>query len=343
MKQEPTLFTDLLDELHVPHTYAYSRKRFETMPFMSLFGLGKLLQEYRIESKGYHLGSPEDMLRLPTPYLAKTAGGIIIVTKFDSDSQQIEYLSQGNRQTIPADEFLRLVPGTVFLAFPDENSCEPDYEENCREIFFNKGKQCLLVVIAAFLFGYLWIRNGLYHHPSVYLIALFDIAGLYISTLLLQKSLRIHNPAADRVCRVIQDGGCDTVLKTQASTFFGIFSWSEVGFAYFSVSLLCLLVFPNNIGYLALCNLCCLPFSFWSVWYQKTHAKAWCTLCLAVQATLWLLFACYLCGGWFIRIFPLRIELLVLGASYLMMLLLANRATAFYNKNFRNNETAQEL
>lgn len=333
MKQDPTIFTDLLNELHVPHTYDYSRRRFESMPFMSLFGLGKLLQEYKIDSKGYSLGSPEEMLRLPTPYLAKTNGGIVIVTNYDTDSQQVEYLSQGSRETISVDEFLKIMPGIVFIAFPQEDACEPDYDLHCRSIFFDKGKKALFVVIAVFLLAYLWIRNGLYHHPSIYLIALLDIGGLYISTLLLQKSLRIHNPAADRVCRVIQDGGCDTVLKTEASTFFGIFSWSEVGFAYFSVSLLCLLVFPHNLGYLALCNLCCLPFSFWSVWYQKTHAKAWCTLCLAVQATLWLLFVCYLSGGWYSFIFPLRIELVVLGASYLMMLLIVNRASAYYAKD----------
>ena len=52
--------------------------------------------------------------------------------------------------------------------------------------------------------------------------------------------------------------GCDSVLETKASKFFGIFGWSEVGFSYFSVSLLTLLIFPQWICYLALLQ-CLLP------------------------------------------------------------------------------------
>ena len=85
---------------------------------------------------------------------------------------------------------------------------------------------------------------------------------------------------ADKICGLIDRTGCGTVLSTKASKFFGLFGWSEVGFSYFGVSLACLLVFPQHIGYLALVNACCCPFSFWSVWYQKYRAKAWCTLCL---------------------------------------------------------------
>ena len=127
------------------------------------------------------------------------------------------------------------------------------------------------------------------------------------------------------MCRVLQEGGCDSVLETKASSFFGIFSWSEVGFAYFSVSLSCLLVFPQWIGYLALCNLLCLPFTFWSIWYQKFRARVWCTLCVSVQCSLWLLFFCYLAGGWLKDMFPLKIEFFVLGLSYLAVLLALNR------------------
>ncbi len=91
------------------------------------------------------------------------------------------------------------------------------------------------------------------------------------------------------------------------------------------MSLSCLLVFPQWIGYLALCNLLCLPFTFWSIWYQKFRARVWCTLCVSVQCSLWLLFFCYLAGGWLKDMFPLKIEFFVLGLSYLAVLLALNR------------------
>ena len=36
-------------------------------------------------------------------------------------------------------------------------------------------------------------------------------------------------------------------------------------------------------------NIFTLPYSFWSVWYQKAKAKQWCVLCLIIQALLWTL------------------------------------------------------
>ena len=101
-------------------------------------------------------------------------------------------------------------------------------------------------------------------------------------------------------------------------------------------------MFPQWIRYLALCNVCCLPFTFWSIWYQRFRAHKWCTLCVSVQATLWLLFFCYLSGGWLKGVFPLRIEFFVLGVTYLTVLLLLNRIMPQFDNtviNYESNET----
>ncbi|MDE5831807.1 MAG: vitamin K epoxide reductase family protein, partial [Desulfovibrio sp.] len=126
----------------------------------------------------------------------------------------------------------------------------------------------------------------------------------------------IHSAASDRVCGALEHGGCDSIVKLKVSKLFGVFSWSEIGFGYFGVSLLALLMFPSTWAYLALCNVCCLPYTVWSVWYQKFRAGHWCTLCVAVQTTLWLLFFSYLASGFFREILPPRWELLVLIAAY---------------------------
>lgn len=331
MKETPTIFTDFLKALGVPHTYGYSAARFAAMPFQSLFGMKKLLGEYGVDSDGYQLPEGADMLGLTPPYIAKSPGGLVIVTGYSPDRTRVEYLSQGVAESIDADEFRRVMPGTVFMAFPGKDSREPDYSLHRRDLFFKTAKRLGLLMCITLIFLYLFISSGIYSHWSTVALTVLNICGLYFSTLLMQKSLKIHNPAADRVCKVLQEGGCDSVLETKASTFFGIFSWSEVGFTYFSVSLLCLLIYPQYTGYLALCNLCCLPFSFWSVWYQKTRAKAWCTLCLSVQTTLWLLFFCYLGGGWLRHMFPIRIEFVILVLTYGAVLLGLNRLSPLLN------------
>lgn len=323
MDANGTLMSDFLRELDVPHTKAYTDRRFETMPFKSLFGLSKLLSEYGVGNEALRLTDRDEISSLPVPFLAGTDGGFVIVTSVGPD--HTSYLTQGVAETIPLDEFKKAWSGVVLLAYPDEKSVEPGYTAHARDLFISKGKKWVLIAGAIALFLYLFISNGIYASWSTVGLTLINLGGLWLTYMLVQKSLKIKSRTADRVCGVLQEGGCDSVLETKASKFFGIFSWSEVGFAYFSVSLTALLMFPQWICYLALCNACCLPFTFWSLWYQKFRAKAWCTLCVSVQASLWLLFLCYLGGGWLKGVFPLRIEFFVLGLTYLTVLLALNR------------------
>ncbi|MDE6445231.1 MAG: hypothetical protein K2K64_12565, partial [Muribaculaceae bacterium] len=74
-----TLISDYLTLLGVPHTAGYSGKRMATMPFQTLFGLSKLLQEYGIESEGYELTDKTELLKLTPPFLADTPAGVVIV------------------------------------------------------------------------------------------------------------------------------------------------------------------------------------------------------------------------------------------------------------------------
>ena len=322
------IFTDLLAQLGVPYTETYSLKQFAAMPFKTLFGLSKLLQSYGVESEGYHLDDPEELDSLASPFIARMDAGLVIVTAVTP--QSVSYLSQGVPETATREEFLKAWSGDVLLVFPTATATEPDYRLHAREEFFMRSKKWVLLACVVFLFLYLFISNRVYAHVSTVLVMLLDFAGLFFTYLLVRKSLGFKSKVGDAVCGVVQAGGCDDILKTSASKFFGLFGWSEVGFAYFSVSLLTLLMFPDWICYLAVCNLCCLPYSFWSVWYQKYRAKRWCTLCLSVQATLWLLFFCYLGGGWFSGWWPIKIELFVLGACYLGALLFFNRVLPYF-------------
>lgn len=330
------LLSDFLTALRVPHTVEYTQKQFDSMPFKSLFGLSKLLETYGVESEGLYLSDRKEIRKLMAPFLVHTPKGFVLVTAVGTD--RVDYMTQGVAESMPIDEFRRVWDGNVFLAFPHADACEPDYRAHARLLFFNEAKRWLLGALALLLFAYLFIANGIFRHPTLILATLCDIFGLTMSYMLVQKSMNIKSRAADKVCGVLQEGGCDKVLETKASTFFGIFSWSEVGFAYFSVSLLALLMFPQWVAYLAACNVCCLPFTLWSIWYQKFRAKHWCTLCVSVQATLWLLFACYASGGWLHGVFPLRIEFFVLIATYAFMLLVLNRIVPLMKKNPRELE-----
>lgn len=317
-----TLICDYLDAMGIPHTDGYTNTQFEAMPFQTMFGLLKLLETYGIKSEGYYLEDKNEIIKISSPFIARTPKGMVIVTKVLPD--KIEYLTQGVPETVAFDEFLKSWSGYVFLSYPADYAKEPDYALHARIEFFMKAKRWVLLACAVSLFLYLFVVNGLYRYVSAYFISAIDLAGLYLTYLLVQKSLHFHNNAADRVCGVLQAGGCDDILDMKASKFFGLFGWSEVGFSYFSVSLLTLLLLPQMLPWLALCNVCCLPFTFWSIWFQRFRAHKWCTLCVSVQGSLWLLFFSYLFGGWLKEAWPLSWNFVALGVAYLGVMLAIN-------------------
>lgn len=318
-----TIFTDLLTCLEVPHTQRYSDRRFRTMPFQSLFGFSKLLKSYGIDNEGLKLADKSEIDKLPVPYMAQVGNTFVTVTSVGPET--VTYRSEEGPSTVSRDRFMHDWSGVLLMVYPSADSVEPDYRKHRNYEILTRAKSWVLAASLLFLFVYLFIAGGLYSHSSTVALIAVDFIGLYITYLLLLKQLKIKSSAAERVCGVLEKGGCNTVLERKASKFFGLFGWSEVGFAYFSVSLLTLLIFPGSINYLALVNVCCLPFTVWSIWYQRFRAKAWCTLCVTVQCCLWLQFFCYYGGGWFHDIFPLRIDLFVLGATYLGVLLGLNR------------------
>lgn len=325
-----TLVTDLLTVLKVPFTKDYTKQRFETMPFKTLFGVSQLLKEYGVESKGYRLQEKAELTKLSVPFIAQTQGGLVIVTKINNDS--IAYLTQGVPETIPANEFEESFTGVVLLPSVQKNAREPDYSKHLTTVIINTSKNFLLWILTGLLTAYLIVIHDLWHYWSFWGLLAVDCFGIWLTYMLVQKSLSIKSHVADKVCGVLQEGGCDSILKTNASSFFGIFSWSEVGFTYFGVSLLAMLISPATIHWLSLINICCLPFTIWSISYQKFVAKHWCTLCVCVQASLWLQFICYLLGGWMKPVFPLDLGFFALGATFVMVLLALNKVLPHFSK-----------
>lgn len=325
-----TIFSDFLTALGVPHTDEFSDGQCHKMPFQSLFGLSKLLATYGVATEGVEVADHSQIDLAPLPMIAQTPGGLVIVTGVTPDA--VSYISRGQPEQMPRADFERAWTGIALLARKSGTACEPSYGLHRRLEFFTKAKKWILAACVLALAVYAIVANGVYMHPSLLLVAAFDVVGLYFTYLLVGKTWHIKSQAADRVCGVLKEGGCDDIMASDASKFFGLFSWSEVGFSYFSVSLAALLMFPQYASYLAAINVCCLPYTVWSIWYQRTQAHTWCTLCVSVQCTLWLLFFCYLGGGWLAHVFPLGIQFFVLGATYVAVMLGLNRLTPLINK-----------
>ncbi|MDR3340886.1 MAG: thioredoxin domain-containing protein, partial [Candidatus Symbiothrix sp.] len=184
--------------------------------------------------------------------------------------------------------------GIVLLAESSENSIEPNYKVNRKRELLNATQQYLLLFSIAVLAVLAGIANNTFTTvvPTVPIVlTALHLLGAYISYLLVQKQLHIHSSYADKICSLFKQQDCNNILESKAAKLWDVFGWSEIGLGYFLANLIILISLPHLIPYLAIINILALPYSFWSVWYQKFKAKQWCVLCLIVQVLLWLIFA----------------------------------------------------
>ena len=311
MKTGQNTFVALLDLLKVKHTGEFSNRYFNEHPHKySLYGLSKMLSDYGVVNVGTRIADKEnDLFNIECPFIAHFGGDFVVVYKVETPKSHegdldlnspfrgqglVHYLWKGIDHDLPVSEFIQAWTGVVLLAESSEKSIEPEYEEHRKKERLNFLKKAALFFLGSLIL--LWV----YIHQSLQLsvIQLFsystllflNITGVYISYLLLLKQMHVQSQYADKICSLFKQNDCNHVLESKASKLWGIFGWSEIGLGYFSTNLLALLFFPELVTYIALINILTLPYSFWSVWYQKVKAKQWCVLCLIVQILLWAIF-----------------------------------------------------
>lgn len=337
-----SLFSDFLTALGVRHTEKYSDKRFAEMPFHTMFGLSSLLKEYGVSCAGVTVPSESKaraMSMLPIPFLADTPDGFAIVTKISG--RNVTYQTQHRFFTAPVEELASGWNGIALLASASSASIEPEYRMHRMGEIGDRIKGWVLGLLAVCLLAYAMYVSGLYSHWAGWALLAIDLIGIWLSSMLVQKSLGFRTRAADAVCSVLEEGGCDEIARSEAASFMGIFKWSEVGLAYFTVSLAAMLLFPSTLPALAAINILCLPYTLWSIWYQRFKAKTWCTLCVSVQCALWLLFGVYMLGGFTGRISAqptFFTGFIVLGCCYVAVMLGLNRIDSLIVKHIKPDD-----
>lgn len=260
----------------------------------SLLCISDSLHQWHISNAAAEM-DPGQIDELPVPFLAylpHTTTPLSVVTVVSPDNI-VCYTGNYTKPLVQKrEEFLKQWQGLYLLAEVNEKSGEKNYRQSRRKAF---AKQLLPIsFLALLLTGSLYmLHTTKLTHPAavpaaVYVQFFILLFGIVISALLLWYELDRNNPLLHKVCGSIAQGNCGVILTGRASTFFGLFSWSEAGFIYFTGGLLILLFVPWYIAMpvLGWLHLLAMPYIFFSVYYQWRIAKQWCVLCLAVQALL---------------------------------------------------------
>ena len=313
------LLITVLQALRVPHTAGFAEELFESHPYRhSLLGLSLLLRAYGVENVGMQLDDKSQLTRLQTPFVAQVADGLAVVT--ETGPRGVRYRLDGKDMHMPEDRFRETWTGVVLLLQPDAGSGEPDYARHRGSHRTERTLAALLAVCAGIVLA-AGTAMGNAPFGALRLSALLAAAlGTGVGVLLCLRQMRVAADAVDRLCSIFHKGGCNDVLDSPAARMPGGVSWTEAGTGYFLVQLLALLLAPDLLPAIAVAALAALPYTLWSLWYQRWRAHSWCPLCLCVLFVLWLqagmflAFGVYTAGLFRPQLLP---ELAVFGAACL--------------------------
>ncbi|MBR2606352.1 MAG: thioredoxin domain-containing protein [Bacteroidaceae bacterium] len=291
-----SIFLRFLDELEVQYTTQYATSTHDEHPYKNtIYGLSSMLDKYNISNVSYTLNDKEELLKLQAPFIAQVTEEIVIVKAVSNE--KVKYDWRGKELDVTFEKFKDIWSGVVLLAHPSEKSIEPEYSTNKRTILFSRCKIAIIIFCAILSVVAALIGNNIYKDIYKLLFVITEIVGVFTTVLLLTKQLKVENPLADKICNLLKSGDCNDVLATKAAKFFGIANWSEIGFTFFFVNTLMAIILPETIFYISVITLLALPYTLWSVWYQKFKAHRWCVLCLIVQGLLWITTLVSLLGG----------------------------------------------
>lgn len=298
----------LFRQLNVRVTDATLRETLEEHPdYPSLLSISDSLRTWKVESVGLKV-SFEQLINLPRPLLVHLKTNQFIVPT-DINEKSVTYFNgQHKKKQLTQEEFLKQWDGVVLLAAGDVNSGEEEYKLKWRREILQQLSIPSALLAALILTALNAINlqqgDGIYG-VFPFLIGLVMLAGMVVSGLLLWYEIDKHNPVLQKICTAGKHTNCSAILQSGVAKFWGIITWSEVGFAYFTGGYFALLLSafdPTIVSIVAWIFLLATPYIFFSVFYQWRIAKQWCLLCLTVQFLLLAGFVICLTGSYYTQL-----------------------------------------
>ncbi len=296
---------NLLHHLSVPVTNIYLTNSIkEHQNSATIASISSLLDRLKINNMTVHI-TTDDLNEIAYPAIAqieKNNYGYFVML-LGAKNNQVKYIEpELGWITESFDDFKKKWTGIVLMADAEGSTGEKNYaKKRMRERLTNL-KIPLMIVGITVLLG-LSMASGVRSYPlfvgNWLPVFLIKLAGVAISILLLIKTIDSQNPLVNKICNLglkKSKLNCSSVLNSSsAKLLYGLLSWSEIGFFYFTGSFLALvfMLFSNSFDsvwlVLTVINLLALPYTLYSITYQA-FTKQWCTLCTAIQVLLWLEF-----------------------------------------------------
>jgi hypothetical protein len=277
------IIEELLNYLEVKHTKYFVNKLYNEHPHnRDMYGLKDMLSSYNIKSLGVDIKDKNET-NMFFPSICHVNGGFVLA--LDCDNEKVSYLEEGKKKNLELSLFNNMWDGKSLVLTSIEQAREENYLYNLGLEWVNRLSTFCLVGIPFIIMLIMFL-----YHPVVSNIPalLGSVVGCFLCTILLQKRMN-DKSIGDKFCSLISENGCDAVLSSNNSTIFYVYSWSEVGLAYFLAWIMILSFVPEFVLGLMLANYVAMAYGLWSIWYQASKVHKWCSLCISVQLVVWLL------------------------------------------------------
>lgn len=282
------ILQDFLKASRIRHTKIFSEKLFLEHPNKNnMLGLSQMLKVYGLDMVGVRFVDKENA-KLPTPCILHISGGFVVATKLETG--MISYIWNDNPVTKEVSDFCQIWTGHALMAKDQDfaKAAEPDYRKNKRRETLILLQKYVIAIgsVAVLIKGF--TASGSFLSIPLEIDFAFSVVGLILSILLMQKQLFQTSRWGDKVCSFFHQIDCNNVLHTQYGKI-GNMTWSEIGTGYFFARLVCISLLPETYFSLSVFGWCAMAYLIWSLWIQAIVLGKYCTLCILVQVSAWII------------------------------------------------------
>lgn len=267
--------------LKIPISKKYLRRLLVTHPdYPSLLSVTDTLSRLGLNHIALNI-SKNHLTEVPVPFLAHLngkAGELIIVNNLDVVTKKATDFYQRWSGVVVAIEKPAAWENT-------ENEVHLRQEQQQRKQTFFAILLVSALSILAMVKASSWVISCL---------ILTAVSGFIIAYLIITKELGIENKIMRWVCA--RNADCNKVINSDGPRLLGGLRWGDLGISWF-FCLLFLIIFSSFTGIfnymmpvMLLLSVATLPFTIYSVYYQRFVIRNWCNLCLIICGLLWVQF-----------------------------------------------------
>jgi uncharacterized membrane protein len=285
----------LATQLDIKITSSVLKKSIEQNPYYpSLLSLSSVFNRFNVPNQSFEL-TFEQFRELEAPFVTFWNKEFLVVTSKSENS--VTYIDANWKTITMSTEDFGKSRNVVFVAEPDRNSGDPEYDSVCKKERADKIKRLSILSLSALVGTLLLFQFYTYDIQSLdsltfaqtTLLIAGKLTGLCTTVLLLIYQIDKSNVLVKNICSAGKQTNCDVILNSKVNGIWGM-TWSEIGLVYFSSTML-FLIYPGielelKKPFLAITAMATSPYILFSLYYQWRVIKTWCPLCLVVQVAL---------------------------------------------------------